>query len=78
MIKGDNIIVFEEYLYMIIAYHKNSIIIFLTLKFTYCLNYELVWILVGFTTYKQKPYYSNWSVKQKNPFFYLFSNQPCS
>ena len=42
MNKGGDIIILEEYLYMIIAYHKNSIIIFLTLKFTYCLNYELV------------------------------------
>ena len=42
MKKGGDMIVFEEYLYVIIAYFHNNIIIFITIAKKVLLNYELV------------------------------------
>ena len=38
MKKGGDIIVFEEYLYVIIDNITTILLFFITLKFTYCLN----------------------------------------
>ena len=38
MKKGGDIIEFNEYLFMIIAYYHSTIFFFITIKFTYCLE----------------------------------------